>query len=166
MKKRSLFLILLLGFAPAVFGSAKEKPKNCGCSCCEGEAVCCCNVAPSAKPKSDNAAIRATLINRFDRPDAPLAVASIVVEANYAIASWTQDHVGGRALLRRDGQDWVALLCAGKALKDIKTLGDAGVSQSSATVLVEKLTKAEAGLPSAQRDKYDAFQGIISLKDN
>lgn len=89
----------------------------------------------------------------------------IVIEATYAIASWEQAGVGGRALLRKDGQDWVALLCAGKALKDVKTLNAAGVPETSATRLVEKLTKAEAGLSSTQRTKHDAFEGIIALND-
>ena len=166
MKLSKIFFLVTAVFVAASFIQAAEKSKNCGCSCCEGLEVCCCNTDTAVKPKTDDAAIRASLTNRFDQPDAPLSMAPIVVEANYAIASWTQAGVGGRALLRKDGQDWVALLCAGKVLKDTKTLKDAGASETTATLLVKKLTNAEAALPSAQRAKYDAFQGIITLNDS
>ena len=45
MKLLALFALTLATLAPLTLRAAAEKPtaKNCGCACCKGKAVCCCN---------------------------------------------------------------------------------------------------------------------------
>lgn len=56
------FLRLFLFFPLTLL--AAESAKNCGCSCCEGKAVCCCHAPeapgekPSAEKSQDTAAAR------------------------------------------------------------------------------------------------------------
>lgn len=51
MKKLLALLALALAtLAPITLRAAAEKSsaKNCGCDCCKGKAVCCCNTADAA----------------------------------------------------------------------------------------------------------------------
>ena len=47
MKLLTLFALTLAALTPLTLRAAAEKPtaKNCGCACCTGKAVCCCNTA-------------------------------------------------------------------------------------------------------------------------
>lgn len=93
----------------------------------------------------------------WDRPDAPLTVDPIVVEGDYALAGWTQQARGGRALLvRRDGR-WQVHVCGGDGLKNIEALKMAGMSEPAARRLAEAANKAEAKLPERTREKFASF---------
>lgn len=61
MKTKSRLLLTLLALVPAALLARADQPaaksKNCGCECCQGKEVCCCQkdeAAPAAKP-ADNA---------------------------------------------------------------------------------------------------------------
>ena len=58
MKKiLALLALALAALTPGTLRAAAEKPaaKNCGCACCKGKAVCCCNTEDAA-PASPAAA--------------------------------------------------------------------------------------------------------------
>ena len=67
MKKLLALLPLALAtLAPITLRAAAEKPaaKNCGCACCKGKAVCCCNTDDAA-PAATAAAPAAPEIKRY-----------------------------------------------------------------------------------------------------
>jgi len=93
----------------------------------------------------------------WDRPEAPLVVGPVAIEGNYALAGWTQQARGGRALLMlRDGK-WEVHVCGGDGLKDIEALKMAGMSESAARRLIEAASMAEAKLPKETREKFASF---------
>jgi len=93
----------------------------------------------------------------WDRPEAPLVVGPVVIEGDYALAGWTQQARGGRALLKlRDGK-WQVHVCGGDGLKDIEALKMAGLSESAARRLIEAASMAEAKLPEETREKFASF---------
>ena len=70
-----------------------------------------------ADEKPDQDAIVHLMKATFDKPDSPLAVDPVSVEADYAVAGWTQNGMGGRALLRKKEGEWRLVLCSGAPLK-------------------------------------------------
>jgi Cu/Ag efflux protein CusF len=66
MKLLAFLALALAALAPITLRAAAEKTadKNCGCACCKGKAVCCCNTeaatpaspAPAANPSAPAAA--------------------------------------------------------------------------------------------------------------
>ena len=70
----------------------------------------------------DAASIRALMASTWDKPDAKLIVDPVVINAGYAVASWTQGNRGGRALLRKNGNHWAVVLCSGDPLRDASVL--------------------------------------------
>jgi hypothetical protein len=119
----------------------------------------------TAAAGSDKDAIRHLLHGTFNKPDAQLVVEPIVVASDYAIAAWTQDDMGGRALLRRKGGEWAILLCSGDALKLADTLLKAGVPQSAAVALENDLAKAEAGLDPNRIAQFSRFEGLVMMDE-
>ena len=59
-----------------------------------------------ANPSDDQQVIRQLMKHQFDKPNSLLLVEHVVVDTNYAIASWLQADTGGRALLKRDAKKW------------------------------------------------------------
>ena len=47
-------------------------------------------LGPALAQTTDESAISKSLHTTFDRPDAPLTIAPVVVSGNHAIAGWTQ----------------------------------------------------------------------------
>ncbi|WP_247485483.1 copper uptake system-associated protein [Bradyrhizobium sp. 193] len=112
----------------------------------------------TAAAGSDKDAIRHLLHGTFDKPDAQLVVEPIVVASDYAIAAWTQDDIGGGALLRRKGGEWAILLCSGDALKSADTLLKAGVPQSAAVALENDLAI------SRSRSRSQSDRAVLALR--
>lgn len=107
--------------------------------------------------------VRQILMAQFDRPEARLTVAPVVVSGDTAVAGWAQAERGGRALLfRQDGQ-WRIVLCAGDALKDPRVLQEAGVKARDAQAIARTLAAAEAKLTSAHRARLASFDGIVRM---
>jgi hypothetical protein len=111
---------------------------------------------------SDPMRIEALLKAQFDRPDAPLIVAPIVVRGDVAVAGWSQQDRGGRAFLRSDAQGWVIELCSGESLKHPATFQAPGLMAPDAQALAAKVAAAEADDP-ALTARLDAFEGTVLL---
>ncbi|MFZ2989288.1 copper uptake system-associated protein [Ideonella sp.] len=117
----------------------------------------------AADATADQAAIREVLMRTFDKPEARLRVAPVVVEGDHSVAGWVQGERGGRALLRRHGGKWQVTLCAGDGLKDAKVLHEAGITPAAASALAKGLAAAESKLPAAQRAKFSTFDGVVRM---
>lgn len=100
---------------------------------------------------------------QFDRPDAPLSVAPVVVVGDAAVAGWTQQGKGGRALLRKEKAGWVIHVCAGKGLTQADVLEMSGLPKAQAVEMTSAVAKAEAGLTVAQRALFDSFDGVLKV---
>jgi hypothetical protein len=117
-----------------------------------------------AKPAADEATIRALLMKAFDKPDARLTVAPVVVRGRYALAGWTQGVRGGRALLvRPDGGAWDISVCGGDNLLATDTLTLTGLPAAEAQALAQAMRQAEAGLPAATRARFASFDGLVRM---
>ncbi|MFM2119734.1 MAG: hypothetical protein RL722_1202 [Pseudomonadota bacterium] len=114
-------------------------------------------------PATDLAAIRQVLMAQFDRPDARLQVHPVVIEGAHAVAGWRQGERGGRALMKRVGQEWQIALCAGAGLTQASLLKEAGLSAVAADALATKLAKAESALDATSRKRFDSFEGVVKM---
>ncbi len=115
-----------------------------------------------AAPSNDKQVIRQLMKHQFDKPSSPLLVEHVVIDANYAIASWVQSDTGGRALLKRDAYKWQIVLCGGDGLKHVDVLRKSGMPEITAKALSKKITAAELHSPSELRRKFSLFKGEIS----
>jgi len=120
----------------------------------------------AAAQTPDQAAISGLLHTTFDRPASELVIAPVVVAGNHAIAGWTQGEMGGRALLRRRGQNWVLILCAGDGIKSRDALVKAGIPIEDASALERNLAAAEGKLPLEQVAMFSRFEGVMMMDDN
>lgn len=119
----------------------------------------------SAAAPDDAAAIRHRMLALFDKPDQPLVVDPIAVSGDYAVASWTQGEIGGRALLRRDAGAWRIILCSGDGLTTAPLIRQAGAADAVAADLVGRLAAAEAAIDPARRARFSLFQGVVPVDD-
>lgn len=106
----------------------------------------------------DEAAIRQVLMSTWDKPGAPLAVEPVVIEADHALAGWSQGARGGRALLARqpDGR-WTVQVCGGDTLLDSASLERSALPPATARALAAATVRAEAKLPAARRALFSTF---------
>jgi hypothetical protein len=102
-------------------------------------------------------------MSTFDRPDARLTVAPVVVAGGYAVAGWVQGERGGRALLRSEHGKWRLVACAGDAFKEVAVLEQAGIPAPTARTLAQSLVSAEAKLPAAHVQKLSLFEGVVQM---
>lgn len=109
----------------------------------------------------ESKAITAVLKAQFEQPNNVLHVAPITIVDDYAVVGWTQGQHGGRALLHQQKNQWVVQVCAGDALKEESELTQTGLSASQAHLLVEKIHKAEANLPTDYVQKLALFEKRI-----
>lgn len=109
----------------------------------------------------DQQAVRQLMKHQFDKPSSPLLVEHVVIDANYAIASWLQADTGGRALLKRDAKKWEIVLCAGEGLTQAAVLKQAGLNASLANSLSKKIMAAESQSSAASRKKFSLFKGEV-----
>lgn len=115
---------------------------------------------PSLK---DVQSIRALMSATWDKPDAKLAIAPIVVHGDHAVASWTQGKRGGRALLRKIEGAWVVVLCSGDPLTHAAVLAEAGVPSAAAASIARELSQEEGRLPSEQVALFSTFEGVVAM---
>lgn len=109
----------------------------------------------------DQQAIITLMKAQFDKPEAPLAVDPVVVMGDDAVASWAQGDMAGRALLRRTGDAWAIVLCAGADLRDPAFLSQHGVAD--AAMLSQMFNQAEDGLGADKVTLYSGFQGVVDM---
>lgn len=122
-------------------------------------------LSPVAVHAADDAqAIRHVMMKTWDKPEARLQVAPVVLRGAHAVAGWTQGERGGRALMARNGDgSWRVVLCAGDGIRHAPALQDAGLNAADAQALARDLAAAEAKLPAAQRAKFATFDGIVRM---
>ncbi len=106
--------------------------------------------------------IRRLLVETFDKPEARMVVEPVVIEEDAAIAGWSQNELGGRALLRRKDGKWEIRLCAGDALKRSADLERVGVAKAQAEALAAKLSAAERSLAPSRLEQFSRFDGIVA----
>lgn len=107
--------------------------------------------------------IRALMHARFDQPQAPLQIAPLIVAGDHAVADWSQQDRGGRALLRREHGQWQIVLCAGDALRDAGLLQQAGVPAGDAQRLSAGLRQAEESMSAERLQRFASFQGTVRM---
>jgi hypothetical protein len=121
--------------------------------------------ASAAHASGDAEEIRALIGATWDKPDSKVETDPIVVSGRHAVASWTQGVRGGRALLKRDDKGWAVVLCSGDPLTRTAWLVEAGVPEDNALQIAEKLTAAEAQIPTARRAQFSLFDGAVSAAE-
>ncbi len=116
--------------------------------------------------ESDAHQIEHSMKRQFDRPDAPLKVAPVTIVGEHAVAGWTQQARGGRALLHKDKDKagWSITLCAGDGLLQTEVLASAGVPAAQARQLAAAVGAAEARLPARQRQLFASFEGVVKVQ--
>lgn len=112
---------------------------------------------------SDADAIRHVMKATWDKPAATVDVSPVVVVSDYAIAGWTQDINGGRALLRRKNGTWTIILCAGDQLRDAEILQKTGMSEADARRLAADLAQAEKAVAPARVAMFSRFEGMVTM---
>lgn len=111
-------------------------------------------LAQGANPETQ---VRDLIAKTYDRPDHKVETVPIVVDGDYALADWTQDEKGGRALLRRAEGQWQIMACGGDAFKDLKTLKDAGIPAGTAKTLIARLSAAERSVSPERVKRFGLF---------
>ena len=119
------------------------------------------NMEQHAMP--DAQAIEHLMKKQFDKPDAPLTVAPVTTEGQYAVAGWVQSGKGGRALLKKENGTWQIQVCGGKGLTQAETLTQTGMPPQAALTLAQKVGAVEAKLSTDQRKKLDMFEGMMKV---
>lgn len=119
--------------------------------------------AHKATPASDTQAIEQAMKKLFDKPEVPLKVAPISVEGKWAVAGWTQDQRGGRAVLKKDDGRWSIQVCGGDGLRSATALEQLGIDSAAAERLARKVKAAEAALPAAQVRMFSLFEGTVRV---
>lgn len=117
----------------------------------------------SASSKSSTQAVEQAMKSLFDRPDAPLTVAPVTIDGDYAIAGWIQQDKGGRALLKAKGGKWTIHVCAGDGLLQVSTLEMAGIAAPAAKRLIDRVVAAEKRIPTEQVKKFALFEGVVKI---
>ena len=118
---------------------------------------------PARADPAEETRVSAALHGMFDRPEARLNVAPVVVSGDHAIADWAQGEMGGRALLRRRHQVWMLILCAGDGIKTRDALAKAGVPAVDAARLEKDLATAEALLAPGDVATFSRFDGVVMM---
>lgn len=99
----------------------------------------------------------------WDKPGVAVEVSPIVVSGDYAIAAWTQEAMGGRALARNKDGVWTIILCAGDQLLDANALLHAGVAEPVARKLVAAAIEAERQTPHERVAMFARFDGLVTM---
>lgn len=116
---------------------------------------------PAEASEAGASAVRHVMMATWDRPEARLEVDPIVIAGDHAIAGWSQGETGGRALLRRKGDAWDVILCAGDDLKRADVLQKVGLAPSTAQTLAESLAAAEMALAPGRLALFSKFEGLV-----
>ncbi|WP_244316701.1 copper uptake system-associated protein [Pannonibacter tanglangensis] len=118
-------------------------------------------VAVTGDPQVD---IPVKLKSIFESEGKPLAVAPVVVAGGWAIAGWTQDGRGGRALLKQKADGWSIHLCSGDSLKDATVLQQIGIAEHDARTLAANLASAEASIAPETLALFASFEGTVMVE--
>jgi hypothetical protein len=94
----------------------------------------------------------------WQKPESRLDVAPISIVHEYAIVGWIQGQHGGRALLRKQKEQWRVIMCGGDGLLDKNILKNAGIPTSTASALLEKTLAAENHLSKNRLRSFASFR--------
>ncbi len=121
------------------------------------------DAAGMKQPENALEAIPVIMKAQFETPENPLVVEPVVVDGDWAVASWAQDGKGGRALLKKGEKGWAIHLCSGASLRDATALTKMGIAQASAIKLADGLNSAEAHLGAEKIALFDSFEGTMMI---
>lgn len=121
--------------------------------------------APVLAGDTDSGMIRHLMMAQFDRLQSRLTVEPITIHKDIAVAGWAQGNMGGRALLRRHGDQWRLVLCSGDALKEARSLQQLGLNAEEADIMATAVVEAEAKLDSRLVAKFSTFDGIMMMDE-
>ena len=114
-----------------------------------------CGLATSVEEEKN--AIAAVLHAQYD--SAGLAtVDPIVLRGDYAVAGWTRDESGGRALLHKEKGAWKVVVNAGGEVRDAQFLVQSGMSEPEAMALANVLIAKERSLSEQRLAMLDRSQ--------
>jgi periplasmic copper chaperone A len=119
--------------------------------------------ATASHTMPDAQAIEHSMKKLFDKPDAPLVVAPVSIEGDYAVAGWIQSGKGGRALLKKEKGQWSIHVCGGDGLTQASALVQTGMSSTTADRLAKKVQAAESKLSADQLKKLAMFDGVVKV---
>lgn len=120
-------------------------------------------LSPALAADDDSGAVQRLMMQTFDKPEARLSVAPIVVDGDVAVAGWSQGELGGRALLRKKGGAWSIDLCAGDALKQSATLEKLGLSRARAEQVANTVAREESKLDPTLLARFSKFDGAFAV---
>jgi hypothetical protein len=124
----------------------------------------CFLIAASCNHKDNEAVhIREMVSKNFDQSGKKTTIDTIVVVGNYALCNWKQDSMAGRALVRKQDDQWRIWLCGGKGLKEESGLIQAGLPADTASMLARQFAAAEASLSTDDIQRYDAFGPNVDM---
>lgn len=89
-----------------------------------------------------------------------LLVDPVIVRTKYAVAGWSRDDSGGRALLHKEGGAWKVVTQAGAEMRDAQFLKDAGLPEKEAKALYNALIAAERDVPEERLAMFDRFEAV------
>jgi len=133
MKLLAFLALALAALTPLTLRAATEKTtaKNCGCACCTGKAVCCCNTAdatpaspaaanpsaPTAAPEIKRYALRGVVVAvdadksalRVKHEEIPGFMRAMTMQFKVDAPTLAAAKVGATlsAQMSRQGKDWV-----------------------------------------------------------
>jgi hypothetical protein len=107
--------------------------------------------------------IRQLVSKTFDQSGKKTTIDTIVVVGNYALYNWKQETMAGRALVRKQNNQWQVWLCGGKGLKEENGLIKAGLPADTASMLAQQFAAAEASLNKEDVKRYDAFGPNVDM---
>jgi periplasmic copper chaperone A len=120
-------------------------------------------VTPAIAHGDDTHQITMLMKQQFERPDAPLGVAPIVLSDDYAVAGWLQAGRGGRALLQKVKGHWAIAVCGGVGLTQADVLQSTGMKSDAAARLSKAVQTAESTLGADKRKLFDSFEGMMKI---
>lgn len=90
-------------------------------------------------------------------------IVTLVVEQQFAVVGWLNQHDGGRAFMRRSDNGWQIVLLSGEGLATYAGLRAQGIAPSVSGVLLAELEAAESQLPAESLQQMNRFQGTILI---
>lgn len=111
-------------------------------------------------------AIATVLKAQFETEGKMLDVNPVSIQGDWAIAGWSQDGKGGRALMRKGDHGWAVHLCSGSSLKDAATLEKIGIAGDVAKALADANSQAEAAMGADKIALFDSFEGTIMMNEH
>lgn len=100
----------------------------------------------------------------WEQPNQPVEVLAVAVEKEFAIADWIQGERGGRAVLRKNNEDWQTLACGDAQIKNAQTLTQYGLSLPQAQAIVQQLQLEEQHIPAEKLQLIDEFSNVVDMR--